>query len=221
MVAARSSRIFPDDHPNWSHGAIRSPLLHRDVIQPHLFPTGDDTRVGGDRLHLRRDQLQRWQAQVASHQQAARRGGTSRQGELFAVARDSPLPYGIDPFQLLPQPLNFWRWPDPPNRGSAHYFVIDDAPHLPHSLLLYVGETVQAAHRWRGNHDCKRYLASYLQVLQAVDVATALSVRFWCDAPSQQGARRAQETRLIQYWQPPFNKEMQSRWQAPFTALAD
>lgn len=191
------------------------------MTQPDLFPAGDDgLPVGGD-LRLRRDQLQHWQASVASHQQAARLGERGYQGNLFATTPAPLLPYGIDPFSLLPQPLSFWRWPTPPNQGAAHYFVIDDDARLPHSLLLYVGETGQAAQRWKGSHDCKAYLASYQQTLQTVGLTAAISVRFWCDAPSQQTARRAQETRLIQYWQPPFNREMQSRWRTPFTALAE
>ena len=191
------------------------------MTQPDLFPTGDDSRLAGAPLRLRRDQLQHWQGRVGSHQQAARTGGSGHQEELFATAQDSLLPCGIDPFALLPQPLSFWRWPEPPNQGAAHYFVIDDAPQLPHSLLLYVGETAQAARRWKGSHDCKAYLSTYLQVLQTVGLAAAVSVRFWCDAPEQRTARRAQEARLIQYWRPPFNREMQGRWGTPFTALAD
>ncbi|HBP53018.1 MAG TPA: hypothetical protein DD643_01085, partial [Synechococcus sp. UBA8638] len=70
------------------------------MTQPALFPPGDDRRLIGDHLHLRRDQLQHWQADVASHQQAARRGGSGCQGELFAAAPASPLPCGIDPFLL-------------------------------------------------------------------------------------------------------------------------
>jgi len=202
-------------------GLVRSSLLSRDVIQPDLFPTGDDSRLTGGHLHLRRDQLQHWQARVASHQKAARFGESGQQGELFATAQDCLLPYGIDPFRLLPQPLSFWRWPEPANQGAAHYFVIDDASHLPHPLLLYLGETGEAARRWKGGHDCKAYLASYLQTLRTVELAAAVSVRFWCDAPSRQTARRAQETRLIHYWQPPFNREMQGRWRTPFTALAE
>ena len=191
------------------------------MTQPDLFPTRHDRRLVGGHLRLRRDQLQHWQAQVASHQKAARLGESGHQGELFAAAKSSPLPYDIDPFLLLAQPLNFWRWPEPPSRGSAHYFVIDDAAHLPHALLLYLGETGQAAQRWKGSHDCKAYVASYLDVLRTVELAAAISVRFWCDAPSRRTARRDQETRLIQYWQPPFNREMQGRWRTPFTALAD
>ena len=221
MAVARSHQTFPGERSNWTHPLL--PLFsNRDVTQPYLFPTGDDSHLVGGHLHLRRDQLQHWQAGVASHQQAARLGESGgHQGELFAAAQASLLPYGIDPFLLLPQPLSFWRWPESSNQGAAHYFVIDDASHLPHPLLLYVGETGQAARRWKGSHDCKAYLDSYLQVLQTVGVAAAVSVRFWCDAPSQRMARQAQEMQLIQYWQPPFNRQMQGRWRTPFTALAD
>lgn len=191
------------------------------MTQPALFPPGDNRRIIGGYLHLRRDQLQHWQADVASHQQTARRGGSGCQGELFAAAQASPMPCGIDPFLLPPQPLSFWRWPVAPNEGAAHYFVIDAAGHLPHALLLYVGETGQAARRWKGSHDCKAYLASYLQALQTVELAAAVSVRFWCDAPPQRTVRRAQEAQLIHHWQPPFNRQTQGRWRTPFTALAD
>ena len=190
------------------------------MTQPDLFSGGGGSLPLDGDLRLRRDQLQHWQAGVAIHQQAARLGENGHQGELFATAQPSLLPYGIDPFSLLAQPLSFWRWPDSPNQGAAHYFVVDDAPHLPHSLLLYVGETGEAAQRWKGSHDCKDYLASYLQTLQTVNLAAAVSVRFWCDAPSQRTTRRIQEARLIHYWQPPFNREMQGRWRTPFTALA-
>ena len=32
-------------------------------------------------------------------------------------------------------------------------------------LLLYVGETCQADRRWKGEHDCKSYLAAYGEAL--------------------------------------------------------
>ena len=199
--------------------------------QQQLFRTGTDDPSPQPPLPLRPDQLRRWQLLVAEHQQNARRAEGRLQGELFAVQGNgtsddlSPvppeagLPCGIDPFRLPPQPLNFWRWPDAPQQGAAHYFVVDGASHLPHPLLLYVGETGEAARRWKGDHDCKGYLSVYAAVLQAADLAMGLSIRFWCDAPAALHQRRAQEQQLIQHWCPPFNREMQDRWQTPFTAL--
>ena len=199
--------------------------------QQQLFHTGNDDPSPQPMLTLRQDQLRRWQSLIAEHQQNARQAEGRRQGELFTdpgncssdhVSPAQPgaaLPCGIDPFLLPPQPLNFWRWPESPQQGAAHYFVLDGAPHLPHPLLLYVGETGEAARRWKGDHDCKGYLSVYAAVLQAAGLAMGLSIRFWCDAPVSLHQRRAQEQQLIRHWCPPFNREMQDRWQTPFTAL--
>ncbi len=37
------------------------------------------------------------------------------------------------------------------------YFVIDSAARL----LLYVAETCRSNKRWKGTHDCKRYIEKY------------------------------------------------------------
>jgi len=123
----------------------------------------------------------------------------------------------LDPLALVAQPLQFWRWPEAPQRGAALYFVIDRPSHLATPLLLYVGETGQADRRWKGEHDCKDYLAAYGEALQQVGLECQLSIRFWSDAPAQVRERRALEQALIRLWQPPFNKETRGRWATPFT----
>ena len=166
-----------------------------------------------------------WQERIHCHQARVRQAlGASQQpvGQLALLPGSDAmagLPRGFDPLTLVSQPLNFWRWPQAPNHGAAHYFVVDEPPHLEGSLLLYVGETGTAATRWKGDHDCKGYLAAYGDVLRQAGLRAALSIRFWCDAPRHTAARRAQERALIQCWWPPFNKEMQGRWTTPFTAL--
>ncbi|MFZ9947955.1 MAG: GIY-YIG nuclease family protein, partial [Vulcanococcus sp.] len=124
----------------------------------------------------------------------------------------------LDPLALAPQHLQFWRWPEASNSGAALYFVIDRPPHLNGSLLLYVGETAQADRRWKGEHDCKSYLAAYGDALQQVGLGSQLSIRFWSDAPADVRPRRALEQALIRHWLPPFNKETRGRWATPFTA---
>ena len=101
------------------------------------------------------------------------------------------------------------------------YFVIDRPPALEHTLLLYVGETGAADRRWKGEHDCKRYLAAYGEALSKAGLAGRPSIRFWLDVPSAIKPRRALEQALIQRWQPPFNKETRERWATPFTAEAE
>ena len=118
----------------------------------------------------------------------------------------------------MPLPLSFWRWPESPHRGAAIYLVLDRPPHLDQPLLLYVGETLAADRRWKGDHDCKSYLAAYGEALQRCQLPSQLSIRFCCDVPRTTRHRRGLEQELIQRWLPPFNKETRQRWATPFTA---
>ncbi|MEB3330920.1 MAG: GIY-YIG nuclease family protein [Synechococcaceae cyanobacterium] len=183
-------------------------------------------------LPLLRHQLQAWQQRLADHQgplfaQVAGRldAAAARQGQLFALPGDEALPESLatslDPLRLQPQSLSFWRWPEAPQRGAAIYLVLDRPPRLPSALLLYVGETARADRRWKGDHDCKDYLAAYGEALGQAGLEAALSIRFWCDVPAGTRARRALEQALIRFWWPPFNKETRARWQTPFTAATD
>ena len=98
------------------------------------------------------------------------------------------------------------------------YLVLDRPPQLSDPLLLYVGETGRADLRWKGDHDCKSYLAAYSEALRKADLAPRLSIRFWSDVPPAAAARRGLEQELIRHWLPPFNKETRGRWATPFTA---
>ena len=95
---------------------------------------------------------------------------------------------------------------------------MDRPAQLEQPLLLYVGETLAAERRWKGDHDCKAYLAAYGEALQRCELSARLSIRFSCDVPRATRARRALEQQLIQRWWPPFNKETRQRWATPFTA---
>ncbi|MEX0587772.1 MAG: GIY-YIG nuclease family protein, partial [Cyanobium sp.] len=124
----------------------------------------------------------------------------------------------LNPLTLQPQPLSFWRWPTAPQQGAALYFVADRPANLAQPLLLYVGETGQADQRWKGEHDCKAYLAAYSEALVNAELTCQLSIRFWLDVPAAIKPRRALEQALIQRWLPPFNKETRNRWATPFQA---
>ncbi|MEO1001761.1 MAG: GIY-YIG nuclease family protein [Cyanobacteria bacterium J06638_7] len=190
---------------------------------------------GAAELPLLRHQLQAWQWALARHQAPLFAGGDrGRQVELFeplqpnaAITTAQPLdsPASLNPLRLQAQPLSFWRWPDPPQRGAALYFVLDSLADGPgqglQPLLLYVGETGRADRRWKGEHDCKRYLASYSEALARVRITSRPNIRFWLDAPQAARPRQAFEQALIQRWLPPFNKETRQRWGTPFTADGD
>jgi soluble lytic murein transglycosylase-like protein len=176
-------------------------------------------------LPLLRHQLEDWRHRLASFQHPLFAGHPTlgQQGLLFAAAGDATSQQAatLNPLELRPQPLSFWRWPAAPHQGAALYFVIDLASSGASPLLLYVGETGRADHRWKGEHDCKRYLAAYSEALQKVKLPLQLSIRFWLDVPEAIKPRRALEQALIQRWQPPFNKETRERWATPFTAELD
>jgi hypothetical protein len=180
---------------------------------------------------LLRHQLLDWQRRLAAHQgplfaaAAAATDPAPRQGGLFAAEPDLAAPLDpelraarLDPLALQPQSLSFWRWPTAPQRGAALYLVIDRPPHPSPPLLLYVGETARADRRWKGDHDCKGYLAAYSEALRRADLTPRLSIRFWSDVPAATRPRRALEAAMIRRWQPPFNKETRGRWATPFTS---
>ena len=189
-------------------------------MQGDLFAT---TALGGSvpdpDLPLQQDQLLRWQQQLHAHQAPLFRGepAAARQVSLFP---DAPADNAaaFDPLALTPLPLSFWRWPVSPHQGAAIYLVLDRPANLEQPLLLYVGETMAADRRWKGEHDCKAYLAAYGEALQRCSLSPCLSIRFSSDVPRSTRARRALEQQLIQRWLPPFNKETRQRWSTPFTA---
>lgn len=199
--------------------------------QGRLFPASLRLSSGGRDLEdwpLLRRQLQEWQQSLVRHQTPlfAADGAGASQGNLFAqtIQKPAQAPEAIQPLRLRAQPLSFWRWPDPPQRGAALYFVLDSLPadpdQQPQPLLLYVGETGRADRRWKAEHDCKTYLAAYSEALARAGMEARLNIRFWLDAPAGTRERRALEQGLIRRWLPPFNKETRQRWATPFTADA-
>lgn len=191
-------------------------------------------------LPLLSQQLLSWQGRLQDHQAplfARRPSSSGEQSLLFEPDPADPtlLAASFSPLELQPQALSFWRWPQAPQQGAALYFVIDRCKLgrgcLEHGclerdssdqgtapLLLYVGETAKADQRWKGDHDCKTYLAAYQEALQKAGLSCQLSIRFWLDVPLAVRPRRALEQALIRRWLPPFNKETRGRWATPFTA---
>ena len=188
-------------------------------MQGDLFTAGALPVTDQPTLPLQPQQLLEWQQRLHDHQAPLFRGEqpTAAQGDLFG-ATPTDAAAGLDPLALVPLPLSFWRWPESPHRGAAIYLVLDRPPHLDQPLLLYVGETLAADRRWKGDHDCKSYIAAYGEALQRCQLPSQLSIRFCCDVPRTTRHRRGLEQELIQRWLPPFNKETRQRWATPFTA---
>ena len=188
--------------------------------QGDLFDAASQASEAGSgaELAITAPQLRRWQQRVHAFQAPlfAPTPPDALQGAFFEAAQD-PLA-SFDPLQLKPLPLSFWRWPEGPHQGAALYLVMDRPADLEHPLLLYIGETIAADRRWKGEHDCKAYLAAYQEACMACGLRCNTSIRFWGDVPRATRARRQLEQTLIQRWQPPFNKETRERWATPFHA---
>ena len=150
-----------------------------------------------------------WKTQVITYQKTDAIAPVTTQGSLFDLASPTP---ELDPFTLPRQNTQFWRWKSSDLGVSALYFVID----YECGLLLYVGETVKSESRWRGEHDCKRYLMHYQQSHYSNDLPTQLGIAFWKDAPAKTRDRQKLESKLITQWRSPFNKENWTFWATPF-----
>jgi hypothetical protein len=156
--------------------------------------------------------LQEWSQRVFRYQQQARTNVPEKQAVLFDTSPARHGPDSVDPFSLSLQSLSFWRFPKDSSGDACLYFVIDNA--LP--LLLYVGETSRSNQRWKGVHDCKRYIENYQSLHYQHQIRTAVCIAFWWNAPVQTRPRQQLEQALIQKWRSPFNQENWSFWSAPF-----
>ncbi|MBT9310585.1 GIY-YIG nuclease family protein [Leptothoe kymatousa] len=162
------------------------------------------------KTELGRQELMDWKQKVATFQKTVKAAPIMEQASLFDAAPDPA--EAIDPFALPQQNTEFWRWQFSDVGVAALYFVVDY-----HSeLLLYVGETVKSNQRWKGEHDCKRYLMNYRQTHYHHDLDSQLGIAFWRHAPADRRPRQKVESALIYKWRSPFNKENWKFWGTPF-----
>ena len=184
---------------------------NNDLIFPEQNPLQD--------IVIDKKIIKEWQEKIISHQSPIFKSGYKNinQSSLF-VSSSEELNEPINPIELTPLPLSFWRWPKAMHEGPAVYFVMDKIIDSDENIILYIGETISAEKRWKGEHDCKNYLSSYSEYLQKVNMSTKLNIRFWLDVPIKTKKRRKLEQQLIQTWLPPFNKETREIWATPFTS---
>jgi len=163
--------------------------------------------------------IKEWQEKIINHQSPIFKSNYKdvSQTSLFESISDE-LNKTFNPIQLTPLPLSFWKWPKTMHKGPAIYFVMDKIINSEENIILYIGETISAEKRWKGEHDCKNYLSNYSDTLQKANLTTKLNIRFWLDVPIKTKERRKLEQKLIQTWLPPFNKETRGIWATPFTS---
>lgn len=157
--------------------------------------------------------LQAWKQRVFRFQQRVTVQPGGAQGSLFGENLSvAEIAETIDPFGLPPQNTEFWRWRVEDAGVAAYYFVIDHE--LP--ILLYVGETVKSNQRWKGEHDCKRYIDNYIAAHRRCDLPIAVRIAFFHWAPTETRPRQQLESALIARWRSPFNKQNWTFWGTPF-----
>lgn len=165
-------------------------------------------------LALSQEALQEWKQRIFQFQQQVKVSQTTQQGTLFdLVPTAEEIADSINPFELPQQNAEFWRWQADDAGVSALYFVIDSE--LP--VLLYVGETVKSNVRWKGEHDCKRYILNYVSAHRPHKLPVSVNIGFWAQAPVNTRDRQRLEAALIYKWRSPFNKENWDFWGTPFT----
>jgi hypothetical protein len=165
-------------------------------------------------IQMSADTLQAWKQRVFRHQCQVKIGQVVQQGTLFdSQPTVAEIAESIGPFDLPQRNAEFWRWKFEDEGVAALYFVIDHE--LP--ILLYVGETVKSNQRWKGEHDCKRYILNYVSAHRAHGLSSTVNIGFWSNAPVNTSDRQKLELALIHKWRSPFNKENWSYWNTPFT----
>ncbi len=158
--------------------------------------------------------LQNWKQRIWRYQQQVLAVPPNQQGALFDWVQPAIVDQidRLNPFTLPQQNTEFWRWKASDAGQAAFYFVIDYE--LP--ILLYVGETVKSNQRWKGEHDCKRYLLNYISAHRLHQLTVAVNTAFWVGAPEATRSRQQLESDLISKWRSPFNKENWNFWGTPF-----
>lgn len=187
-------------------------LLIEVSKQLKLFETRTPYRVEQPKDLMSKKALVEWKARIFKHQQRTLNSQSPQQTSLFDPPRSHCDLDSINPFALKLHHSKFYRMRDVQEKICI-YFIIDNA--LP--LLLYVGETMQTAkERWNGTHDCKDYAMNYVELHRQHNLKVNLCSAFWYDTPENRTARLKLESKLINKWRSPFNKENWSKYGKPF-----
>lgn len=190
----------------YHQGSLFSEIEHSSLVRDQ----SSTYQMDGSRLQTWKQAIAMYQKQVRQFQINAQ----SAQGDLFDLPPAHCDPDLIDPFSLKLYPFEFYKQQFDGAGEACIYFAIDNA--VP--LVLYIGETIASDRRWKGVHDCKRYVDNYINLHNACSTYRAVCMAFWWDAPKHTKARKQLESSLIAKWKSPFNRENWELWQTPFTS---
>ena len=187
--------------------------------QIELFDSKTNTSSNlqhSNNLRLKSETLMFWRNRIYNHQSKIEKENHNKNFQ-HSILPDNDCfdDKKINPFSLQPLSLSFWRTNQFIHSGPAMYFVLDTIKNS--KIILYIGETNSANKRWKGEHDCKKYLSNYKEALSANNLLSHQDIRFFLDVPKEVKLRRRLEQKLIYLWLPPFNKETRDRWSTTFT----
>ena len=187
--------------------------------QFELFSSSLDTSSSSPHsniLKVKSKTLLTWRNRIYEYQSKIEENNQNNIFQQTIIPEDENVDHKrIYPFSLQGLSLNFWRTNQSVHNGPAMYFVIDTIGKS--QIILYIGETNSANKRWKGEHDCKKYLSNYKEALAYNNLTSQLDIRFFLDVPKEAKFRRRLEQKLIYLWMPPFNKETRDRWSTTFT----
>tara|TARA_Y100001970_G_scaffold293884_1_gene444277 strand:+ start:5822 stop:6415 length:594 start_codon:yes stop_codon:yes gene_type:complete len=168
-------------------------------------------------VFIKKELIINWQQRIYTYQKKLFHGFDSEvnQFSMFPEEKDL-LIQNLKILELTCLPINFWKSSEKYHDGPAIYFVTDTLKDGKSNIVLYIGETISANTRWKGEHDCKKYIENYQESLTLNQIKSKINIRFSLDVPKKTKARRKLEQTLIQNWLPPFNKESRHYWQTPF-----
>jgi hypothetical protein len=164
-------------------------------------------------LLMSKTSLGEWKEKIYNYQHKTRNVKLTSQSSLFNEIDQVQELIKINPFELPLQPVEFYRLPVSDRGDASIYFIIDFVDHI----ILYIGETCRSNLRWKGQHDCKRYIQNYQNLHYSHGIKTAINAGFWNYAPTSSKSRQKLELDLIYDWRSPFNKEIWQYWGTPFT----
>lgn len=180
--------------------------------QLELFNIRPAYRVEQPKELMSKEALLKWKNRIFKYQQQTLQTEPPQQTSLFDTPKFHSDSDSINPFALKLHNSQFYRLKETGDKVCI-YFIIDNA--LP--LLLYVGETMQTAkQRWNGVHDCRDYISNYIEIHRKYQLDVRVCSAFWYDTPSDRTSRLKLESKLINRWQSPFNKENWSKYGKPF-----
>ncbi|NET44767.1 hypothetical protein [Okeania sp. SIO2B3] len=189
--------------------------------QLNLFNYSSDSINKQPTLEMSKDNLKNWKNQIFKHQQQVitEQSSQVQQLSLFEVDISSNRfdADKINPFSLKLYNCEFYdQKPQQHDDSNCIYFIIDN--NLP--LLLYIGESQHSPRkRWKGVHDCKNYIFNYIELHRKYQMQVAVVSAFYFDVPVERKLRQQLESKLIEKWRSPFNRESWKFWGQPFGKL--